>query len=424
MLSFTCAYGAQVVLEWDPNLPTPDGYKVFYRIEGQVYNYNNPAWTGSESTCTITELENNQSYYFVVRAFDGESESGDSNEVHYYADSENNSAAQPELDFPVNNFLVPLSPSLITHPFDDSDNFQHTKTRWQISLEPYFSSYIMDITSTVYLDSLPIFDLILEPDTTYFWRVKFFDDYGSETVWSETGNFITESFENSDDTDSNGISDLQEIQGYSDLDGNGQDDASQNDILCFNTASGDAQIGVKNNDSNNNISIVAVRSLEQPPYADFLNNSSGMVPSDFLSFKVYFTQNISQASITIYYSQPLSLDATWYNYSLNADDGGWHFDESAVISADRLSVSLTFEDGSLEDLDGCQNGVFVALAGPATQNLGLYQISDTNSDKPLTNIDQRGCFITALNHNNPPVSIFCRLSNKIKYLLSALKHSL
>ncbi len=420
MLSFTCAYGAQVVLEWDPNLPIPDGYKVFYRIGGQSYNYNNPVWTGIENTCTITELENNQTYYFVVRAFNGESESGDSNEVHYYADSENQeqniSTIQPELDFPVNNFLVPVSPTLITHPFDNNANFNHTKTRWQISLEPDFSSYIMDITSSTCLDSLPIFDLILEPDTTYFWRVKFFDDYGSETAWSEPGNFITASFENSDDTDSNGISDNQEIQGYSDLDGDGQDDAFQNDILCFNTGSNDVQIGVKNNDSN--VSVVAVRSLEQPPYAGFLNNSSEMISSDFLSFKLYFTQNTSQASIIIYYSQPVSLDTKWYNYSLNAY-GGWHLDESALISDNRLSVSLVLEDGSLNDLDGCDNGVFVALAGPATQQFDLYQISDINSNKPSTNIDPKGCFIMTLNHNNPSESIFCRLSDKIKYLLSA-----
>jgi len=73
----------QVTLEWSPNSePDLAGYKVFAREEGQTYDYANPSWEGTETTCTIYDLDETKTYYFVARAFDTEGfESGDSNEV-------------------------------------------------------------------------------------------------------------------------------------------------------------------------------------------------------------------------------------------------------------------------------------------------------------------------------------------------------
>lgn len=74
---------ASVSLRWDPNDPTPEGYRVFARRSDQVYNYTQPDWSGSTVTCTIGNLADQTDYYFVVRAFDGSLESADSQEVHY-----------------------------------------------------------------------------------------------------------------------------------------------------------------------------------------------------------------------------------------------------------------------------------------------------------------------------------------------------
>jgi len=72
-------------LAWDPNSENDlAGYRIFYREEGQSYNYEELAWEGSETTCTIYNLDDNATYYFVARAFDTRgSESGDSNEACY-----------------------------------------------------------------------------------------------------------------------------------------------------------------------------------------------------------------------------------------------------------------------------------------------------------------------------------------------------
>lgn len=59
-----------VKLRWNPN-PESDlaGYKIFHRMEGETYNYNQPAWTGADTTCNIVDLPEG-THYFVARAFD------------------------------------------------------------------------------------------------------------------------------------------------------------------------------------------------------------------------------------------------------------------------------------------------------------------------------------------------------------------
>jgi hypothetical protein len=71
----------QVTLAWTHD--GAQGFRIFQRLDGQVYDYSKPAWSGPEKTCTIKDLVPGQTYHFVARAFDGESESADSNEVTY-----------------------------------------------------------------------------------------------------------------------------------------------------------------------------------------------------------------------------------------------------------------------------------------------------------------------------------------------------
>ena len=77
------SYAAQVQIAWDPNNPSPHGYKVFKREAGKEYNYASPAWNGTSTNAFITGLEENIKYYFVVRAFIDSNESGNSNEISY-----------------------------------------------------------------------------------------------------------------------------------------------------------------------------------------------------------------------------------------------------------------------------------------------------------------------------------------------------
>ncbi len=79
------AHSAQVTLTWEqgPGL-APAGYAVFVRQDGQSYDYSDAVWEGTETSCTISGLEDGTVYYFVARAFDlyGD-QTENSNEVCY-----------------------------------------------------------------------------------------------------------------------------------------------------------------------------------------------------------------------------------------------------------------------------------------------------------------------------------------------------
>jgi PKD repeat protein len=79
----TPSYAIDISFQWDPNSePDISGYRVFCREEGQSYNYTNPSWEGTDTICTIYELDETKTYYFVLRAFDTEGfESENANEL-------------------------------------------------------------------------------------------------------------------------------------------------------------------------------------------------------------------------------------------------------------------------------------------------------------------------------------------------------
>lgn len=108
------ANSATVTVAWDPNDPTPGGYRVFARPIDGVYDYTSPVWSGPE-TQTVIEYDDpplpaippaagldgawdklastvtlswsqadgtiDKTIAMVVRAFEGPLESADSNEV-------------------------------------------------------------------------------------------------------------------------------------------------------------------------------------------------------------------------------------------------------------------------------------------------------------------------------------------------------
>jgi hypothetical protein len=79
------AHSAQVSLAWEQGLgPAPAGYAIFLRQEGQSYDFTDPAWEGPETSCTISDLDDSTTYFFVARAFDLDgNQSDNSNEVCY-----------------------------------------------------------------------------------------------------------------------------------------------------------------------------------------------------------------------------------------------------------------------------------------------------------------------------------------------------
>jgi len=71
LLSPNIAHCFNLSFAWDANTePDLAGYRVYYREEGQNYDFDYPDWEGTETTCTIYGLYDNKTYYFVAKAYD------------------------------------------------------------------------------------------------------------------------------------------------------------------------------------------------------------------------------------------------------------------------------------------------------------------------------------------------------------------
>jgi hypothetical protein len=83
-------YAAQVTLEWDAVIhPLLEGYRVHYGTSSGDYDVTLDV--GNWTSCTIADLEDDETYYFAVTAYSTEGEESDySNEVSNHGNSSHN----------------------------------------------------------------------------------------------------------------------------------------------------------------------------------------------------------------------------------------------------------------------------------------------------------------------------------------------
>ena len=107
ILSYASVASAiDITLAWDASNDV-DGYRLFYKEDGQNYTSNSPDWEGVTTTATIYGLHDTKTYHFVVRAFNSHGESGDSNET----------TSQP-----ISNPAISRSPSSLTNSSTQGSN--------------------------------------------------------------------------------------------------------------------------------------------------------------------------------------------------------------------------------------------------------------------------------------------------------------
>ena len=256
----------------------------------------------------------------------------------------------------VNAVDVGLAPVLRLSDFIDQDGNGHDKTEWNIFNDEELC--VFHAISGSFLTSLPLPDYILEIDTVYYLTARFFDDHGIASQWSASQLFITPS-EDPDDTNNNGIPDIQEIQGYVDLDHDGIDDIDEADIQCVNTVVGDRQLAVKK--STNCTCIGCLKSIDPDTISD-AENKPEYIPFGLISFKIGVENPGDMAEVNVYLSESAPSNASWYTC-----DGiyGWREYEHVSFNADRTMITLQLRDGDLSygDMDGVKNGFIVDPSG-------------------------------------------------------------
>ena len=294
----------------------------------------------------------------------------------------NHSPDQPVLSLPKDSAVeVILTPELQTGDFSDPDSGDtHLKTQWQISTHDRFSSLVFDATSNAYLKSLIVPESLLTMNTTYYWRVRFFDNYDEASPWSETYYFKTR-VASADDANANNIPDNQEVDRTVDLDQEGTPDIYQDNIKSIQTVARDAKIGVKK--SANVASIESIAFIDPYDIADSGNRPDEM-PFEAISFRLKVENAGDTARVVVYLSEAAPEGTKWFKYDLT---NGWQdYSDHAILSEDRRSVTLTLKDGGFGDADGTENGIIIDPSGLGIASSIL--VPGSSSDKGFG-----GCFI-------------------------------
>jgi hypothetical protein len=326
-------------------------------------------------------------------------EDGVSNEDEYVAgtdpteDDYNDAPDAPLVLAPRNYDLVALIPTLQTDDFYDPDpGDTHRKTQWRI-FDELSNECVMDIKTTTALTSIEVPQLILDENTTYYCKVRFFDNHGKASEWSDSITFETDL--NLDDNDGNGIPDLQELLIETDMDSDGTPDADQDDIKCIDTPGSKDYLCISAEQS------PSIASLDSVAYENpdtLVWGPDGIVPPEAMQFGlIHFKLRVSEpgdeVAIKIYLSQKAEDDSSWYKYD-SVEKSWYDISEYALFDPGKKSLTLTITDGGFADADGIANGIIVDPSG-----VGLAESSE--DDSALENLIEGiglSCFITTAAH--------------------------
>jgi len=293
----------------------------------------------------------------------------------------------PTLLSPINNQEMPLTPTLISGPFDDSNETDiHYATEWQISKQSSFDVLVYKLYSNINLLETDIPDCLLEPGQTYYWRACHYDNYNECSLWG-TSQFRTIEQNNYD----NGIPVDQKVPDDTDLDKDGVYDNQQAAIKSLTSIVGDVQIGMKS-ESPDQYTVAMACSID-PVSIEETENRPAQLPFGLLAFKLRVDSPGDIAIVSAHYSSPLPEKALWYTYN---DQSGWQ-SFMPQLSADRSIVTLILKDGGDGDADGVANGIIVDPSGPGIPDSGPSKFIST--PELVDDVDNGSCFIHSIYMN-------------------------
>jgi hypothetical protein len=231
---------------------------------------------------------------------------------------------------------------------------------------------------------------VMDEGTPFFWRAQFIDSEGVASAWSDYENFSTATSET--DLNANGIPDAQEVPSTADLDQDGVPDSQQTVIKSVKMEGTTLQIGVSIKEAPTALSIESVES-EDPRQPDlYANGKPQDMPFGILDIKIAVANPGDQAVVKLYFLEPVPAGARWYEYDTVADR--WvDFSAYTEFADDRMSATLTLQDGGPGDSDGVANGVII---DPGGIGLGAYAPAD-NSAVQGGSGGGGGCFIGTVN---------------------------
>jgi PKD repeat protein len=251
------------------------------------------------------------------------------------------------------------------------------ETQWQVSSDVSFENVVLDVIKTNSSSVLKVPALVLEGDTTYYWRVKQNKNASSISNWSSIRTFVTDPVD-WNDKDGNGVPDSQETAEDTDLNNDGIADHSQDIIKTVMSFNGNSSIGLVKVE--NVLDIELLEAMNLSDIDDASGAPSGM-PGGIYGFRILTKNPGDSAVIEICLDSPAPENTGWFKYDTVL---GWQdYSSLAMFSADRKTITVELTDGGDGDADGIMNGVIVDPAG-----LG-YSLGVSSG----VSADQKGCFI-------------------------------
>lgn len=288
---------------------------------------------------------------------------------------------------------VSLMPELTTGSFSDPNGDTHIQTRWQIADGPVFDEehLVYDEISGTHLTNIIVPNLVLETGTLYYWRAFFSDgEIWSDppaTVYSFTTTPTGPVYNNGIDiVDQIGDEDPKLLGGIF-VDGNGNP-VNTDSIKSFKSKiKPELQIGLKVNSGR----ITKCGSIDP---ADIYDQVDYMPDLPFGLINFALETPTEEAVLTIYFSEPLPENFTWWKYDPNKKqvfDYQASIDEKVVdISGDRKTLTIKLKDGGYGDLISRPDSRIIDPSGP-----GFSENADVDGNG---NADGSPCFIDTVFH--------------------------
>ncbi|MBN2099232.1 MAG: hypothetical protein JW753_06510 [Dehalococcoidia bacterium] len=175
-----------------------------WRITTTPGDYSSPVFLTPEITSNLIQvvvdsgcLNGNTTYFWQVRHQDNHGEWSDWSVETGFTTLNRPPDRPSPVSPPSGTEGTSLSPTLESSTFSDPDGDDtHEASQWQVTTTAGdYSNPILDISHTVEssLTSMAITTVTLNPATTYYWRVRYQDNHGAWSEWSEEASFTTES---------------------------------------------------------------------------------------------------------------------------------------------------------------------------------------------------------------------------------------
>ena len=336
--------GIQLNFEWDPN-PEPDiaGYRVFSRLAGEDYDYDDPDWDGQDVYCSIWIDNEGANYFFVVRAYDTDGfESDDSNEVAYTPTEDPPSEDPPSEDPPAED--PPVEDPPVEDPPAEDPPAEDPPAEDPPAEDP------------------PAEDPPAEDPPV--------EDPPAEDPPPEDPPVEDPPIE--DDPEN---------------------------LLVIDAATGWGQVYLYVDECDGAASVDDFAAIDETAVQDFVGRPDDLFLG-LIRIELMVEQVGGTTSIPIYFSDSINEDVQWYTHD---DMNGWQdYADHSFFSNNGMSVTLELKDGGFGDADGMENGVIVCTSGPSLTASSSYAKSVTGESPTASD----SCFIEALSPQKELAGLF------------------